>query len=240
MGQLGLQLLAALLGLGLYALVAPVVAPLWPVTVAIGFIGATLATLLDQPRWWRLIHLGFAPLVVLATTLDLPPNLYLGLALLLFLFFRGAAKFQVPLYLSNRTTARALSTLLEGKEVRFLDLGAGIGSVVRPVCRACPNATVTGVEYAPGTWLVGRLLTLGRPRLIWSYGDLFKTDLRDFDVVYAFLSPAPMPALWQKVVAELRPGALFISNSFEVPGVPPTMVIQLDDRRATRLYGYRR
>ena len=41
------------------------------------------------------------------------------------------------------------------------------------------------------------------------------------DVVYAFLSPAPMPRLWEKVQREMRPGTLFISNRFIVPGVKP-------------------
>jgi hypothetical protein len=38
------------------------------------------------------------------------------------------------------------------------------------------------------------------------------------DVVYAFLSPAPMKQLWAKAQAEMTPGSLFVSNSFPVPG----------------------
>ncbi len=61
----------------------------------------------------------------------------------------------------------------------------------------------------------------------------------DYDVVYAFLSPAPMPRLWEKAGIEMAPGAMLISNSFVVPDVAPVAVITVDDRRATRLYVYR-
>ena len=49
-----------------------------------------------------------------------------------------------------------------------------------------------------------------------------------------------MPALWEKVVREMRPGALFVSNSFAVPGVEASEVIEVADARGTRLYCYRR
>jgi hypothetical protein len=60
-----------------------------------------------------------------------------------------------------------------------------------------------------------------------------------FDVVYAFLSPVPMPRLWAKACEEMKEGSLLISNSFEVPGVKPARVLQLDDARRTRLLIYK-
>jgi hypothetical protein len=48
-----------------------------------------------------------------------------------------------------------------------------------------------------------------------------------------------MPALWNKIQREMRPGSLFISNSFAVPGVEANRVIELADARQTRLYCYR-
>ncbi|HSX69654.1 MAG TPA: class I SAM-dependent methyltransferase, partial [Pseudomonas sp.] len=56
-----------------------------------------------------------------------------------------------------------------------------------------------------------------------------------YDVVYCFLSPAPMAELWTKARSEMRPGSLLISNSFEIPGVAPGEVIELNDWRASRL-----
>ncbi len=57
--------------------------------------------------------------------------------------------------------------------------------------------------------------------------------------MYAFLSPVPMPAVWAKAIAEMRPGSLLVSNSFEVPGHEADAVIEVGDRRGTRLFLYR-
>jgi len=57
-------------------------------------------------------------------------------------------------------------------------------------------------------------------------------------VVYAFLSTEPMSRLWQKVAQEMRPGSVFVSNSFQVPDVEPTSVVVVNDSRQTHLYFY--
>jgi hypothetical protein len=70
------------------------------------------------------------------------------------------------------------------------------------------------------------------------WGDFWKTNLAEFDVVYAFLSPVPMPALWEKACLEMRKGSVLVSNSFVIPNVKAKRVIEVGDRRKTRLYVY--
>lgn len=214
----------------------------WPASAfAIGAAALLIATVTRQAWWWRLIHVAFAPLAWAVGQLAIDPGWFLLAFMLLLLVYRGALTGQVPLYLSNTTTAAALAELTADRPgMRFLDLGAGLGSVVRPLAQARPDARLCGVENAPATWLAGRLWTAGLDNCDWRWGDLWKTGLADHDVVYAFLSPAPMAALWHKVESEMRPGSLFISNSFAVPGVEPSSVVELDDARQTRLYCYRR
>lgn len=214
----------------------------WPATVlVIGAVALLIATLTRQPWWWRAIHALFAPLAWGFAQLAIDPGWFLLIAILLLLVYRGALSGQVPLYLSNADTAAALADLLaDRRQLHFLDLGAGIGSIVRPLAMARPDASFTGIENAPATWLAGRLRTTGLKNCMWRWGDIWQARLAEYDVVYAFLSPAPMPALWEKVVAEMRPGSLFISNSFAVPGVEASTVLEIDDARQTRLYCYRR
>jgi hypothetical protein len=69
--------------------------------------------------------------------------------------------------------------------------------------------------------------------------DLWQASFADTDVVYAFLSPVPMARLWQKCRDEMRTGAWLVSNSFPVPERAADAVLQVPDRRATRLYCYR-
>ena len=179
------------------------------------------------------------PLVWFTHTLAIDPNWFLFGAILLLLVFRGALSGQVPLYLSNRQTVGALAELLaERGPSRFLDLGAGLGSTTVPLADALPDSRFTGVENAPLTWLVGRFFSLGRPNIRWRWDDLWQTPLNDYDVVYAFLSPAPMPRLWDKVRAEMPAGSLFISNTFPVPGVAPDRIIDVDCVPPRPLYCY--
>ncbi len=213
----------------------------WPQTAfAIGGVALFFARLTRQAWWWWLIHALFAPLAWAASTMAIDPGWYLLLFIVLLLVYRGALGGQIPLYLSNRPTAAALAAITADlSKMRFLDLGAGLASVLSPLAVQRPEAHFTGVENAPLTWLVGRLRTARRTNCDWRWGDLWRADLGGYDVVYAFLSPAPMAALWTKVQYEMRPGTLFISNSFPVPAIAAEQVIEVDDARQTRLYCYR-
>lgn len=207
--------------------------------LAIGGVALLLATVTRQPLWWRAIHAAFMPLIWLTYGLAIDPGWFLFAFVLLLLVYRGALSGQVPLYLSNKQTVAALAELLMTRgNSRFLDLGAGIGSTTVPLADWLPDSEFTGVENAPLTWLAGRILSLGRPNIHWRWDDLWQANLGDYDVVYAFLSPVPMPKLWAKAKAEMQPGSLFISNSFPVPGEVPSQIIEVDCTPARPLYCY--
>jgi hypothetical protein len=208
-------------------------------SLAIGGVALLFATLSRQPWWWRLIHAGFMPLVWATNRLVIDPGWFLFAFVLLLLVYRGALSGQVPLYLSNKATVARLAELLgERGPTRFLDLGAGLGSTTVPLADRLPDSHFTGYENAPLTWMIGRVLSLGRPNIRWRWDDLWQAPLGEFDVVYAFLSPVPMPALWQKAKAEMQPGSLFISNTFPVPGEVPDQVIEVDCTPPRPLYCY--
>ena len=214
-------------------------AGLWPLVGAQALVAAGVAAGLRSARWWLPIHLGFLPLVVIAHGAALHPGWYLGGFVVLVLVYWTSFRTQVPLYLSNRATAAAVAELLPEGPARMLDIGAGTGALLRPLAQARPDCRFTGIELAPATWLIGRLLAAGQPNIDCRRGDIFAHPWQDYDVVYAFLSPVPMAAVWRKASAELRPGALLVSNSFPVPGREPDFVVDVDDRRNTQLYGYR-
>jgi len=68
------------------------------------------------------------------------------------------------------------------------------------------------------------------------WGDLWPCDLGQYDVVFAYLSPVPMEQLWNKVKREMRPGTVFISNTFEVPDHPPPQTFTVDDMHRSTQY----
>ena len=89
------------------------------------------------------------------------------------------------------------------------------------------------------TALVCAVLALPYRRVRVRWGSLWSQSLAEMDLVYVFLSPAPMEQLWAKVRAEMRPGSLVVSNTFPIPGVEPHQVIPLTGRTDARLFVYR-
>ncbi|GAC1436513.1 MAG: hypothetical protein NVSMB6_32690 [Burkholderiaceae bacterium] len=58
-------------------------------------------------------------------------------------------------------------------------------------------------------------------------------------MVFAYLSPAAMPALWLKAQREMQPGALLLSYEFPVDGRLPDLTV-LPHPQGPPLYGWRR
>ena len=204
-----------------------------------GGTAALLAAALHTERWWLLLHLAFAPGVVLALRWPVPPAVYLGLLSLSLLVFGLPFRTRVPLFLSSRSAVAVLAQWLPQGSYSIVDVGSGTGRFVTQMARLRNDCRVTGLELAwlpwAWSWLVTRRLSnaqVGRK-------DFWQHSLEPYEVVYAFLSPVPMPALWDKARREQRAGSWLISNSFVVPGVQATGILEVNDRRRTRLYCYR-
>ncbi len=210
-----------------------------------GVIAAVLSRIAGLAKWWLLIQLLFVPALVLALSLEISPNLFLAAFLLLLVVYWSTFRTQVPLYLSSHKAWQALETLLPaatpGNNFSFMDLGSGIGGVLTHLAAVRPDGRYFGVEAAPLpfllSWLRIRLGGFHQCKVQW--GSLWSCNLAQYDVVFAYLSPVPMTALWQKVQREMRPGTLFISNTFAVAEHPPQDTITLDDLHHSTLHIWR-
>ncbi len=221
----GLALAAALLGAGLAI-------PLFPLALLVGVSAAALAVFWGLPVWWRPINLLFVPLLYLGLRAELDAGWYLAGFLLLALTSLGTVRTRVPLFLSSARAADELARRLP-RNGSLCDLGCGLGGPLARIHGQRPDAKLAGVEAAPLNWLVSRLRLRARADI--RLGSLWDADLSGFDVVYAYLSPAPMARLWAKAQAEMKPGSLFVSNSFAVPGLDFDEVVELDDLARSRL-----
>jgi SAM-dependent methyltransferase len=204
-----------------------------------GVCAAFVAHKLEAPRWWLAIHLAFLPLVAVAFGQGIDPLWYLAAFVILILVFWRTDTSRVPLYLSNNATADAVLGLLPATPIHVLDLGCGDGRLLRRLARARPDCEFLGIEHAPLPWLWAWCGSLGVTNCRIRRGDFWRNSLGLFDVVYAFLSPVPMPRLWRKACAEMRPGTLLVSNSFAVPDIEAEATIDVADRRHSCLYCYR-
>ena len=204
-----------------------------------GGLAAIISRKQQAPPWWIPIHMFFVPLAVMVHGADIAPGWFLAGFVLLLLIFWRTDQSRVPLYLTNRQTAGAVAGVLPARPCRVLDIGCGDGGLLHQLARARPDCQFVGIEHAPLPCLLAKLRTLQLPNAEVRLGDFWGESLAAYDLVYAFLSPAPMPRLWARAQADMKPQALLVSNSFAVPDIAAEQVIDVEDRRQTRLFLYR-
>ncbi|WP_373387207.1 class I SAM-dependent methyltransferase [Pseudomonas alcaligenes] len=243
-----LALLAQLLALAGVAalLLAPARLDGWRPTIAQaalaqGMLAAALGHWLGLRRWWLLLNLAFVPGLLALHSRQWPAWWFLAAFVLLLLVNWNSWRERVPLYLSGARTRQRLSERLARlpADFRFVDLGCGLGGALVQLARDYPRARLVGVETAPLVFALAWLRCLPYRNCRVRYRSLWLEPLGGYDAVYCFLSPAPMARLWTKARAEMRPGSLLVSNSFDIPGVPADEVIELHDWRASRLLLWR-
>ena len=204
-----------------------------PVPIALaallqGGLAATMSYWRRLARWWLFIQFLFPAAIVATQLLHLPPTLYLAAFVLLLGLYWTTFRTQVPFYPSRPAAWNAVAALLpQERPVKFIDIGSGIGGLVLNLAGRRPDSEFFGIELAPLAWLVSSLRArIGGGRGHFIRGDYTRLDLAQYDVVFAYLSPAAMPDLWRKANAEMRPGSLLLSYEFQIPTVPPQSVTQ--------------
>ena len=207
-----------------------------------GTLAAVFSRIAGLARWWLIIQFIFAPALVLMLALNIPPGFFLAAFLIMLVVYWSTFRTQVPLYLSSNKVWQALETKLPaGKSFTFVDLGSGIGGVLTHLSQTHPQGRYLGIETAPlpflWSWLRIKFGEYRNCSVHW--GSLWDSDLSKYDVVFAYLSPVPMDELWQKARKEMRPGSLFISNTFTVPDHPPQETLSVDDLHHSKLYLWR-
>lgn len=214
--------------------------PTWVKVAAASSAATATSALFRAALGWIAFMATLPALFAAALYIDLPVWIPGAVLLVLVLLLRNVVGDRVPLYLSNAETVDRLSDLLPNDApVAVLDLGCGTGSVPLALARRQknPDSRFVGVENAPLPYAIARLrafLTRDR-RVDIRWGSLWNTDLQGWNLVYAFLSPHPMAALYDKASREMSSGAVFVSNSFEVPGHEPDRRVPIESGRATAL-----
>lgn len=205
--------------------------PAWSWAAAQGALATAAGAALGLPAWWAPLQAALPFALWLRLAWSYPAWIDLALFAGLALWFGGGLLTRVPLYNASRDARAKLESLLpERTGFTFVDLGCGLGGPLTHLASRRPDGRFLGVEASPLPFLVAWLRCLRRPNVRIRLSSLWSVGLGGFDVVYAFLSPEPMPALWAKARKEMPPGSRLVSHSFEVPGQPPAQILPVAGR----------
>lgn len=143
---------------------------------------------------------------------------------------------------SSRKAQKAITSLIP-KETNGLvfELGSGWGSLIYPLARSLPQATVIGIEISIIPWTISRVrASLSSPsNLHIQRGNFHDISLEEAEVIVCYLHPSGMESLKTKFEEELKPNTLIVSNTFGLAGWNPKETFNLDDIHQTPIYCYR-
>ncbi|MHB1654867.1 MAG: class I SAM-dependent methyltransferase [Burkholderiales bacterium] len=205
-----------------------------------GAVAALIGRWFGLAAWWWLFQLLFPPALFFALTLHLPSYLYLAGFIVLWLWYGPAFRTQVPFYPSSPATWKSLVPYFpRDRTFKLIDIGSGTGGMLLNLAARYPDGEFLGVELAPLVWGVSWMRArLRRSRAKFVCADYMDVDFSKCDLIFAYLSPAAMPALWEKARREMQPGAILFSNEFGIQEQEPDVVIHKAGVRAPLFVWY--
>jgi SAM-dependent methyltransferase len=172
------------------------------------------------PFWWLIINAVFPVAVFYSMALNWPRMFFMIALFILVLFYGSIFLTRVPYYPSHPKVHDLVEKLLPvSAGQQFLDLGSGMGGMCLHLATRRPDCHISGIEIALLPWLISWLRARWlNSSCVFVRSDYQNYSLENYDVVFAYLSPAVMPALWEKACLEMTQGALLVSCEFCIPG----------------------
>lgn len=204
---------------------------MWSLCFLQAALSASLAVVFKQAHWWRWIHFAFPFAVLVMLQWQIPNEFYLISFIVTASLFWTTFRTQVPFYPSRPAVWHEVVKLIPMQpSTKLIDIGSGLGDMPMVVAKLRPNCHAEGIEIAPLPWLVSQVRAwLKRSSARFKLGNYNDLHFADYDVIFAYLSPAVMQALWQKAHLEMRPKSLLISLEFEIKDWPPSFIITPKD-----------
>jgi len=148
------------------------------------------------------------------------PSFWLILALLVFSSSKFLPEFAGCRWVPSRTTA--VKKMLDIANLKpgdcVYDLGSGDGRII--IGAAKRDAHAIGIEIDPLkcilTWLRIKKNKLTNAKIKW--GNFFKVDFKDADVVFLYLLPETLQKM-EKSLKKLKKGSRIVSHGFKFNGL---------------------
>ncbi len=187
-----------------------------------------LCMMAGMATWWRWIHACFPLAMFVMTFWAVPNEVYLIGFLITLSIFWTTFRSQVPFFPSRPAIRGHVASLIpDHQSTRMIDIGSGLGDLSMYIANQKRHCQVEGIEIAPMPWFISLCRAkLKRSKAQFSLGNYHDLDFADYDLVFAYLSPAAMPALWQKASQEMPAGSLLVSYEFAVPNQRPSYTLE--------------
>lgn len=130
------------------------------------------------------------------------------------LIFRGAP----PLVPTSHKTVAAMMRLADIKPgEKVYDVGCGDGRLV--FAAAALGARAVGYELSVLAYLLAKFRSLFHRGSSIRYGDFWKKDVSDADVIVCYLLIGAMANFKESIWKKLKPGTRVVSHGFKLPDV---------------------
>jgi len=197
------------------------------------------ASWIRLPSAWKIFNLLITPSIVIYETFALPPSVLIIAVVISVLIYLPTFWTRVPYYPTSLLTYEEIAALVaENKAGNFLDIGCGFGKLLSFLSGKFKEAKFEGVEIGPLPFLVSKFRSFLRRNMHIKAKSFWKISLSPYQIVYAFLAPGPMEKLWEKAKTEMKPGSIFISNTFQAP-LKADQEIEIADKKRSTLYIYK-
>jgi SAM-dependent methyltransferase len=187
--------------------------------IFIAMAAALLSYWMGLPKWWCWINALFPIMVGIFQSFNWSSSVFLVGFLILGLFYWSNFLTRVPYYPSSEVVWTEIRDLLpDNQPVNVLEIGSGFGGFCLFIKKHKPDSTVVGVELSPVIWLYSRIRQLVlKIDCQFLRQDYRRMDFAQQDLIFAFLSPAAMPALYLQAKKQMKEGAILASYCFEIP-----------------------
>lgn len=148
---------------------------------------------------------------------------------------------KVPMLSTGRGIIEKITSEVDfGKAKKFYELGSGSGKVISQVARKYPGLECIGIECNIAALFLAKIRNIfSEQKVEYRMQNFFKTDLRDADIVYAYLFPGIMDKLETKFLEEMKEGAMVVSNTFILKHRKPSKIVLNKKNSLGTLYVYK-
>ena len=209
--------------------------------IFIAIAAALLSYWMGLPKWWCWINALFPILVGIFQTFNWSSSIFLVGFLMLALFYWSNFLTRVPYYPSTEVVWSEIADLLPSDQAaNVLEIGSGFGGFCLFIKKHKPDSTVIGVELSPIIWLYSHIRQLIlKIDCQFLRQDYRRMNFAKHDLIFAFLSPAAMPALYLQAKKQMKSGAILASYCFEIPCAQNESVEEIEISYGKTLYVWR-